>query len=154
VATAALFIAERAGKAIRGPARDVMISHAAAAVGRGKGFAVHEALDQAGGVAGPLLVAAVLAATATTTGTFLAWLYRRGGCSRCGYAPASDPHDSTALGPARHPPTGRRLLPRLLTYLAFTVLTTASHATFGVLSFHLATRRVGHRWWSRSWPPR
>ncbi|MER6590739.1 MFS transporter, partial [Micromonospora purpureochromogenes] len=61
---AALFVAERAGKAIRGPARDVMLSNAAAAVGRGKGFAVHEALDQAGGVAGPLLVAAVLAATA------------------------------------------------------------------------------------------
>lgn len=60
---AGLVIAERAGKAIRSPAKDVMISHAAGAVGRGKGFAVHEALDQIGAVAGPLLVAAVLAAS-------------------------------------------------------------------------------------------
>ncbi|HEX2417920.1 MAG TPA: MFS transporter, partial [Micromonosporaceae bacterium] len=52
---AALFLLERAGKAIRSPAKDVMLSHASAAVGRGKGFAVHEALDQIGALAGPLL---------------------------------------------------------------------------------------------------
>ncbi len=59
---AALMIAERTGKAIRTPARDTMLSHAASVVGRGWGFGVHEALDQIGAVAGPLLVAAVLAA--------------------------------------------------------------------------------------------
>ena len=40
-----------------------MLAHAADAVGLGRGFAVHKALDQAGAVAGPLLVAAVAAIT-------------------------------------------------------------------------------------------
>jgi len=58
---AALMITERIGKAVRNPARDVMLSHAAATVGRGWGFAVHEAMDQIGAMAGPMIVTVVLA---------------------------------------------------------------------------------------------
>ncbi len=58
-----LAIAERLGKGLRTPSRDAMLSHAAHAVGRGWGFAIHEALDQIGAVAGPLLVAGVLFAS-------------------------------------------------------------------------------------------
>lgn len=58
---AVLVAAERVGKAVRTPARDVMLSYAAHGVGRGWGFGLHEALDQVGAVAGPLLVAGVLA---------------------------------------------------------------------------------------------
>ena len=57
---AVLLVAERMGKAIRTPARDAMLSHAAGAVGRGWGFGFHEAMDQIGAVTGPLIVAAVL----------------------------------------------------------------------------------------------
>ncbi len=57
---AALMIGERAGKALRTPARDAMLSHATSALGRGWGFGLHEAMDQAGAVAGPLLVALVI----------------------------------------------------------------------------------------------
>lgn len=57
---AMLMMAERAGKAIRTPARDAMLSHAAGEVGRGWGFGLHEALDQIGAILGPLIVAAVL----------------------------------------------------------------------------------------------
>jgi MFS family permease len=57
---AALMIAERAGKALRTPARDAMLSHATTEIGRGWGFGLHEAMDQTGAVAGPLIVAAVL----------------------------------------------------------------------------------------------
>jgi MFS family permease len=57
---AALLILERTGKGIRTPARDVMLSHAADQVGSGWTFGVHEALDQAGGMLGPMLVAATL----------------------------------------------------------------------------------------------
>jgi MFS family permease len=58
---AAFFIiAERIGKAIRTPARDAMLSHATAEMGRGWGFGLHEALDQVGAMLGPLIVAAVL----------------------------------------------------------------------------------------------
>lgn len=57
---AGLMIAERTGKAIRTPPRDVLLSHAAQRVGRGFAFGLHEALDQIGAVMGPLAVAAVL----------------------------------------------------------------------------------------------
>lgn len=57
---AALILIERIGKAIRNPPRDVMLSHAAKEMGYGWGFGVHEALDQAGALFGPLLVAVML----------------------------------------------------------------------------------------------
>ena len=54
-----LLLLERMGKAIRTPARDAMLSHAAAEVGRGWGFGFHEAMDQVGAVSGPLIIAGV-----------------------------------------------------------------------------------------------
>lgn len=59
---AALIVLERIGKAIRNPPRDVMLSHAAKGMGGyGWAFGVHEALDQAGAMVGPLVVAAMIA---------------------------------------------------------------------------------------------
>jgi MFS family permease len=55
-----LMILERIGKAIRTPARDAMLSYGAMEMGRGWGFGLHEAMDQAGATIGPLLVSAVL----------------------------------------------------------------------------------------------
>ncbi len=60
---AALMIAERAGKGIRTPSRDVMLSQASHVVGRGWGFGLHEFMDQTGAVLGPLIVAAALGAS-------------------------------------------------------------------------------------------
>ena len=60
-----LILGERLGKAVRSPAKTALLAHAAAAVGLGRGFGVHQALDQIGAVAGPLLVAAVAAAAGT-----------------------------------------------------------------------------------------
>lgn len=57
---ALLLIAERMGKAIRTPPRDVMLSHATSQVGRGWGFGLHEAMDQIGAILGPLMVAVIL----------------------------------------------------------------------------------------------
>ncbi len=58
-----LMIAERIGKAVRNPARDAMLSSATWAVGRGWGFAIHEAMDQIGAMTGPIIVMIVLAVT-------------------------------------------------------------------------------------------
>jgi MFS family permease len=58
---AILMVAERMGKAIRTPARDVMLSCASDSIGRGWGFGLHEALDQIGAICGPLIVAFALA---------------------------------------------------------------------------------------------
>ncbi len=55
-----LMVLERMGKGIRTPARDAMLSHATKEMGRGWGFGLHEAMDQIGAVAGPLLVAWVI----------------------------------------------------------------------------------------------
>lgn len=60
-----LILGERLGKAVRSPAKTALLAQAASAVGLGRGFGVHQALDQIGAVAGPLLVAAVAAAAGT-----------------------------------------------------------------------------------------
>ncbi len=57
---ATLIILERAGKAIRVPARDAMLSHAGQKMGMGWVFGLHEAIDQIGAMLGPLIVATVL----------------------------------------------------------------------------------------------
>lgn len=73
-AAAALVIAERVGKAVRSPAKDTLLSHATAVTGRGRGFAVHEALDQVGALLGPLVVGGMLALTGGDYGPSLAVL--------------------------------------------------------------------------------
>jgi MFS family permease len=61
-----LVVLERTGKAVRSPSKSVLLADAARTVGRGRGFAVHKALDQVGAFAGPLLVAGLLALTGAT----------------------------------------------------------------------------------------
>jgi MFS family permease len=56
-----LIVLERVGRAIRNPPRDVMLSHASKQIGLGFGFGLHEALDQAGALVGPLVIAFILA---------------------------------------------------------------------------------------------
>jgi MFS family permease len=58
---AILIVAERTGKALRGPARDVLLSGATQEVGHGWGFGLHSVMDQTGAVIGPLLMVAAVA---------------------------------------------------------------------------------------------
>jgi len=58
---AILIVAERTGKALRGPARDVILSGATQEVGHGWGFGLHSIMDQTGAVIGPLLMVAAVA---------------------------------------------------------------------------------------------
>ncbi|MGW2718712.1 MFS transporter [Streptomyces sp. NPDC001492] len=145
----ALVIAERVGKAVRSPAKDTLLSHATAATGRGRGFAVHEAMDQIGALIGPLVVAGVLAATgddyAPALGVLaapgvavlalLVWLRHRVP-DPAAYEP--EPDTTAAAG---HQDRAR--LPRTFwVYAAFTAATLAGFATFGVLSYHLVQRQL------------
>lgn len=57
-----LILLERSGKAVRSPSKTTLLARATRAVGRGRGFGVHKAMDQIGAFAGPLTVAAVVAA--------------------------------------------------------------------------------------------
>jgi len=58
---AVLIVLERVGKAIRNPPRDVMLSHAGKEMGIGWAFGLHEGLDQAGALLGPLMLALIFA---------------------------------------------------------------------------------------------
>ena len=52
---------ERISKALRSPAKDTLLAFATQSIGHGKGFGLHEVLDQIGAVAAPLLLVGVLA---------------------------------------------------------------------------------------------
>ncbi len=56
----ALVMLERAGKGLRTPLRDAVLAEVTEPLGRGKGFGIHELMDQLGAVSGPLIVAASL----------------------------------------------------------------------------------------------
>ncbi|MBV9990105.1 MAG: MFS transporter [Alphaproteobacteria bacterium] len=70
---AGFIIAERTGKALRNPAANTMLSRAGEKIGQGWAFGLHEALDQTGALAGPLITALVLARHGQYTTAFL-WL--------------------------------------------------------------------------------
>lgn len=72
-AAAILIVIERTGKAVRGPARDVLLSQATDKVGHGWGFGLHAAMDQTGACAGPLLMAILVAKTGQFKAAFV-WL--------------------------------------------------------------------------------
>ena len=150
-AAAALVIAERVGKAVRSPAKDTMLSHATAVTGRGRGFAVHEAMDQIGAIAGPLAVAAMLLAFggdfAPTLGllavpgigvlALLAWLRVRVP------EPARYEVDTTAVVKPIVAQSFLRSLPKAFwVYSSFSAATMVGFTTFGVLSFHQVSRGI------------
>lgn len=66
-----LIIAERFGKAVRTPARDTILSYASSNIGYGKGFGLHEALDQIGAIIGPLFVAGAIYSSKSYSLAFL-----------------------------------------------------------------------------------
>ncbi|MFD8388273.1 MFS transporter [Streptomyces sp. NPDC059680] len=159
-AACALVIAERVGKAVRSPAKDTLLSHATAATGRGRGFAVHEAMDQIGALVGPLLVAGVLALTGNDYGPALGVLAVPGIAVLLllfrlrARVPDPEAYEREVTGAAPTTPDGQEgqngRLPRAFwTYAAFTAATTSGFATFGVLSYHLVQRHL----LSTAWVP-
>jgi hypothetical protein len=70
---AILIIMERTGKALRGPARDVLLSGATQEIGHGWGFGLHSIMDQTGAVIGPLIMVAAVARSQHFGPAFL-WL--------------------------------------------------------------------------------
>ncbi|MGJ5756373.1 sugar phosphate permease [Streptomyces puniciscabiei] len=156
-AACVLVIAERVGKAVRSPAKDTLLSHATAATGRGRGFAVHEAMDQIGALVGPLLVAGVLALTGNDYGPALGVLAVPGIAVLLllfrlrARVPDPEAYEREMTAAAPRTPAGREgRLPRAFwTYAAFTAATTTGFATFGVLSYHLVQRHL----LSTAWVP-
>ncbi|MEM3544232.1 MAG: MFS transporter [Nitrososphaerota archaeon] len=56
-----LYFIERIGKGLRAPVRDLLISEVSEGIGKGKGFGIHEVVDQVGAIAGPSILGVLLA---------------------------------------------------------------------------------------------
>lgn len=140
---AVLIIVERMGKGVRNPPRDAMLAHAAADIGYGKAFGIHEALDQFGAALGPLVVAAVLAFSHGGYRLAFAVLAIPGGLCLLlvGGARLIYPHpEDLAARPADVQSTG---LPRLFwLYLAAAGLAAAGFADWSLIAFHYARSSV------------
>ena len=144
---AVLVLAERAGRAIRTPPRDVMLAEAGEQMGRGWGFGVNEALDQCGAVIGPLAIAAILyvwrdshtafralAVPAAITLILVIGL-------RLAYPDAGRAtHKSGIAGDRRYPPA-------YWWYLGATSLVAFGFADYSLISYHFAkAHNVPHPW--------
>jgi MFS family permease len=139
VVAGVLIVAERVGKAVRSPAKSALLASAAGEVGRGRGFAVHKALDQIGAFAGPLVVAGLIAVFGTVAPALaflavpgllamllLVWLRRR----------FPQPAGRSVAESA-----GR--LPRdFYLFAASVAFATAGLVTFGLISYH-ASKTAG-----------
>jgi len=144
---------ERLGKAVRSPAKSTLTSFAASDLGAGKAFAINEAMDQVGGLAGPLVVAGILAWRGETISGY-AWAF-------CALAiPAvitlgvllrarrlyPDPRALESVGPG-DPGAPATLGPRYWLYLTGVALVAIGLADWPLLAYHLETSRVlADRW--------
>jgi MFS family permease len=150
-AVAALVGLERLGKAVRSPAKSTLTSFAASDLGAGKAFAINEAMDQVGGLAGPLVVAGVLAWRGETLSGYqwaflvlaipavitLGVLLR----ARRLYP---DPRSLETAGPDGGPAT---LGPRYWLYLVGVALIAIGLADWPLLAYHLGTQHIlADRW--------
>jgi MFS-type transporter involved in bile tolerance (Atg22 family) len=131
---------------VRSPSKSTLLAHAAREVGRGRGFAVHKALDQVGAFAGPLLVAgivalagavwaglAALAVPGAVAMVLLLWLRARTPhLGRTAPADEADPASAPVAATASEP-----LPRRFYLFATASAASTLGLMTFGVISFHL-----------------
>jgi MFS family permease len=144
----ALYNGERFGKALRTPARDMMLAHASARLGTGYTFGLHEALDQLGALSGPLAIAAFLWLGGSLQMSFA--MLAIPGCAALIVllrlrlsAPDPAAYDPTvAVSEAKRLRLGRGLPPGFWLYAAFSAATMFGFATWGILAYHLVARDV------------
>jgi len=134
---ALLMIAERTGKAIRNPSRDVMLSHATSHIGRGWGFGLHEALDQIGAVLGPLLAAGVLSLNGSYRQAF-ALLGVAAALALLTLVAARVTYPNPSELEGRTKIQGRGLGRAYWLYLVAAALVAAGYADFPLIAFRLA----------------
>jgi MFS family permease len=138
-AAAVLIIIERTGKALRGPARDLLLSEATGKVGHGWGFGLHAVMDQTGACLGPLLMA-VLMARSGNVSTAFAWLAIPAVAALASIVLAR------AVRPVRlEPPPSKAppVLPRVFwRYVAAAGLLACGFVDFPVLASHFETHRL------------
>ena len=143
----AFIIGERFGKAVRSPSRDTMLAEASVDLGRGRAFAVHEALDQTGALIGPLVVAAILAGSGSYKTGFAVLAIPGALAMLTLFFLRRQVPDPAAYNPEitvsqTRPVSTRGFSRTYWLYATFTALTLAGFATFAVLAYHLQHRHV------------
>lgn len=148
--TALLIVVERIGKALRGPARDTIISHAAKQIGTGLGFGIAEAMDQIGAIAGPLIFSAFFFFTGAATKN--ARDYQNGYnllwapfillliCVSMAYLRFPNPRqfEPRDIKEEKSP----KLSKLFWQYCAFTFVTTLGFVNFFILGYHFKAKNV------------
>jgi MFS family permease len=136
---ATLIVIERTGKALRGPARDLLLSEATGKVGHGWGFGLHAAMDQTGAMAGPLLMAILIARTGRIQPAF-AWLAIPAILALLSILIARSVRAVDAQPPKPKPP---QPLPRVFwTYIAAAGLLACGFIDFPVLGAHFERQQL------------
>ncbi len=144
---ALLVIIERMGKAIRSPARDAILSHATKQVGRGLGFGIHEALDQAGALIGPIIFsAAVLATGEYRLGFTVLWIPALLALIILLAArlkvPAPETLEQSVIEQPNRTPEDTRLPKVFWLYTAFIFVSVCGFANFQIISYHLKVKAI------------
>ncbi|MCJ7791083.1 MAG: MFS transporter [Dehalococcoidia bacterium] len=142
---AVLIILERMGKAIRSPARDTMLSYATKEVGRGWGFAVHEALDQVGAIIGPIVFSLVLLFHAGySEGFTLLWIPALLTLAVLALARKKfpSPQKLEASGETSKQNVPGKLPRVFWLYTVFTLVSMAGFANFQLISYHLHVQGI------------
>lgn len=134
---ALLIMLERAGKAIRNPARDVMLSRAGEHIGQGWAFGLHEAMDQTGAVAGPLIAALVLALHHDYRAAF-AWLAVPAAITLLLVAGVRLAWPRAGHIAAAAQETARRTSPAFKAYGVAVALVAFGFADYSLIAFHFA----------------
>jgi MFS family permease len=139
-AAALLIVAERTGKALRGPARDVLLSDATAEVGHGWGFGIHTAMDQTGAVAGPVFMAASVIRLHHNFGPAFIYLSIPAALALGALLVAKAVYPSAGHPPATKPP---QPLPRVFwTYVAAAGLLACGFVDFPLLGYHFENAKL------------
>jgi len=139
---AMLYIIERMGKGIRAPAKDAILSNVTVSVGRGWGFAIHEAMDQVGAIAGPLIFSAVFLVQGDYRDGFALLLIpfilmMAALCITRMKAPVPEEMEMASGSSGKHL-SSRALVP----YGIFTALTMVGFAVFPLIAFHYSSTEI------------
>lgn len=145
---AALFvILERIGKAIRSPGKDAMLSYAAKKIGTGLGFGLHEAMDQTGGIVGPLIFTAVLALNGSyKQGFTVMWIPALLAVVVLFMARVKVPNPAILEEPnleTRKPESFKKVLSRAFwLYGLFVFISVVGFINFPIISYHLSAQKI------------
>ncbi len=140
---ALLIVTERLGKALRSPAKDTILSQVTTQVGRGLGFGLHEAMDQIGAIAGPLIFTAIFAFVVDyNLGYTIMWIPFVLLIAVLIAARLLVPHPEKFETISTQNTLPDTLTPTFWLYTAFSAFAIIGFASFPVIAYHLKSESI------------